>query len=187
MITLLEHSTKEYPARTRVNIRETDATLAIAVDFASAGERLTHKLATEQKKLYIRVAASARTVTEAASQIVEQLNTLPAPVIRLNIAGNGIYRFEGVSQLQVDYYVFTLLRLVVESPRLKKTIIGVRTGGQTGVDEAGAKAAARLRIPVTVLFPKGRNLRGYYPGPIPPLHRRAAGWHGPRAQKTERP
>ena len=78
------------------------------------------------------------------------------PSITLNIAGNGIYTMKGkYTQQQVDDFTYDLLKAVVESPNLKNKIELLRTGGQTGFDEAGAKAAQRLGIKTLVLAPKG--------------------------------
>lgn len=76
--------------------------------------------------------------------------------ITLNIAGNGIYTMKGkYTQQEVDDFTYELLKAIIESPNLKNKIISIRTGGQTGFDEAGAKAAMRLGIPTLILAPKG--------------------------------
>lgn len=80
--------------------------------------------------------------------------------ISLNIAGNGLYTMRGkYSQEQVDNFTYELLKAVLESPRLKNKIESIRSGGQTGFDEAGAKAGMRLGIPTTVHAPKGWTFR----------------------------
>ena len=84
--------------------------------------------------------------------------------ISLNIAGNGIYTLKGkYTQEEVDEFTYKLLKAVVESPELENKILSIRTGGQTGFDEAGAKAGMRLGIPTMILAPKGwkfRNAKG---------------------------
>jgi hypothetical protein len=52
-----------------------------------------------------------------------------------------------------------LIQEVNNHPNLKNKITSIRTGGQTGIDEAGAKAGLRLGIPTTVLAPKGWTFR----------------------------
>jgi hypothetical protein len=52
-----------------------------------------------------------------------------------------------------------MLNKVVNSPNLKTKIESIRTGGQTGFDEAGAKAAIKLGIPTMILAPKGWTFR----------------------------
>ena len=80
--------------------------------------------------------------------------------ISLNIAGNGIYTMKGkYTQQQVDEFTYQLLKAVIESPKLKVKINSIRTGGQTGFDEAGAKAGIKLGIPTTILAPKGWTFR----------------------------
>jgi len=78
------------------------------------------------------------------------------PSITLNIAGNGIYTLKdyGYTQQQIDEFVYDLLKAVISSPKLNVKIGLIRSGGQTGVDEAGAKAGARLGIKTFVLAPK---------------------------------
>ena len=78
----------------------------------------------------------------------------------LNIAGNGIYTMKGkYTQEQIDEFTYKLLGRVYSEHGFKS----IRTGGQTGFDEAGAKAGIRLGIPTLVLAPKGwkfRNING---------------------------
>ena len=91
--------------------------------------------------------------------VVDQLNSVGAKT--LNIAGNGIYtmRDAGWNQEEVDLMTYRILKGVIESPNLKNKIVSIRTGGQTGFDEAGAKAGIRLGIPTTILAPKGWTFR----------------------------
>ncbi len=58
------------------------------------------------------------------------------------------------TQEQCDYFTYKLLYEILNSPKLETKIIGIRTGGQTGFDESGAKAGAKLNIPTLVLAPK---------------------------------
>ena len=56
-----------------------------------------------------------------------------------------------------------MLAYVIYSDNLENQIVSIRTGGQTGIDEAGAKAGIKLQLPTTVLAPKGwtfRNIAG---------------------------
>jgi len=84
--------------------------------------------------------------------------------ITLNIAGNGIYTMKGkYTQQQVDDFTYKLLNKILNSPNLKNKIESIRTGGQTGFDEAGAKAGIKLGIPTIINAPKGwmfRNEKG---------------------------
>lgn len=157
-----EDQSSGYATRTRINA-SADATIALATDFNSAGERLTKSSVLGQNKMYIPIDAKSLDVTaERVNRIVDMLNSVNAKT--LNIAGNGIYTMKGkYTQAQVDNFTYALLRAVVESPRLNNKIESIRSGGQTGFDEAGAKAGIRLGLPTTVLAPKGwkfRNISG---------------------------
>ncbi len=157
-----EEQTTGYRNRTIKNA-SADATIAIAVDFNSAGEKLTKSSVLQQNKKYIPIDANSLEVTkERVNKIVETLNSVNAKT--LNIAGNGIYTMKGkYTQQQLDDFTYDLLNQVVNSPNLKTKIESIRSGGQTGFDEAGAKAAQRLGIPTIILAPKGwvfRNIEG---------------------------
>lgn len=80
--------------------------------------------------------------------------------ITLNVAGNGIYTMKGYyKQKEVDNFTYELLKVVTSSPNLKHKIGFIRSGGQTGFDEAGAKAGEQLGIPTLVYAPKGWRFR----------------------------
>ena len=157
-----EEPTTGYRQRT-INNAKADATIAIAVDFTSAGEKLTKTSVLGQNKKYISVDANTLTVTkERVDKIVQELNSVNAKT--LNIAGNGIYTMKGkYTQQQVDDFTYDLLSQVLNSPNLKTKIESIRSGGQTGFDEAGAKAGIKLGLPTIILAPKGwafRNING---------------------------
>lgn len=152
-----------YAPRTRKNA-SADATIALAVDFTTAGEKLTRRSVEEQQKKYIstnipvtkgKLVPSQKTV----DRIVDELNSVNAKT--LNIAGNGIYTMlkHGYTQEDVDTLTFNLLSKVINSPKLNTKIESIRSGGQTGFDEAGIKAAQKLGIKSTVLAPKGWSFR----------------------------
>lgn len=153
-----EEQTTGYRNRTIKNA-SADATIALATDFTSAGEILTKNSVLNQKKKYISIDANNLEITkERVDKIVDALNSVNAKT--LNIAGNGIYTMKGkYTQEQVDEFTYQLLKAVIESPNLKTKIESIRTGGQTGFDEAGAKAGIRLGIPTLILAPKGWKFR----------------------------
>jgi len=159
-----ENQTGGYPARTRINA-SADATIHLADNFETPGEKLTKKSVKEQGKVYRAIetngiplnAISKDTVSLAINNIVKILNTVNAK--SLNIAGNGIYDMKGRTQEEVDEFTYNLLNGIVNSPDLKNKITSIRSGGQTGFDEAGAKAGIRLGIPTTVLAPKDWEFR----------------------------
>ena len=153
-----EEPTTGYRNRTIKNAKA-DATIAFATDFTTAGEKLTKNSVLQQGKKYIPVDTNNSEITdELVESIVSQLNEVNAK--SLNIAGNGIYTLKGkYTQEQVDNYVYELLSRVVNSPNLKTPIATIRSGGQTGYDEAGIKAAQKLGIINGILAPKGWKFR----------------------------
>ena len=169
-IAFQEEPTSGYRTRTVKNA-SADATIALATDFSSAGERLTKSSVLNQNKKYIPIDANTLEVTEArVNKIVDTINSIPNKQgdlfggttngFSLNIAGNGIYTMKGkYTQEQVDEFTYQLLKSVLQSPRLNKEITLLRSGGQTGFDEAGIKAGVRLGIPTLALAPKGWTFR----------------------------
>jgi hypothetical protein len=165
-ITFQEDQSFGYKERTLKNA-SADATIAFAFDFNSAGEKLTKSSVENQKKMYIGIPTGNKRAApkdlmpsqKMIDIIVDKLNSVKAK--SLNIAGNGIYtmRASGFTQEDVDKMTYNTLKAVSESPRLKTKITSIRTGGQTGYDEAGAKAGMKLGIPTTILAPKGWKFR----------------------------
>jgi len=165
MIDFQEDKSTGYAARTTKNA-SADATIAVAIDFTSAGEKATKSAVEAQKKLYAPIDMARLStlieVSKAAQEVVDKLLTLNKKDINLNIAGNGIYTMKhvNISQKNVDNKILVLLNAILT--KLQDTgvrIISIRTGGQTGVDEAGAKAGLSLGIPTTILAPKGWKFR----------------------------
>ena len=153
-----------YSKRTweNANAEDVDFTLALAADFNTAGERCTKKAAGDsciQVDLPLGkegIDSSQKAVNAVVKGIAEALpdEFLKGEPCGLNIAGNGIYTLaaKGVSQEAADEF----MTRVLAGLREKGVVISsVRTGGQTGIDEAGAAAACAMGIPVTVHAPKG--------------------------------
>lgn len=154
--TLEEHGVSGYGPRTFANAKA-DATWAYAVDFTTSGEQLTKRAAGE-RILQIPVG----TTTEVCARLLtEHLRKLGAR--SLNVAGNGIYTLAQHYptgqpqdlQAKLDTYVLKVLTLVHTEYPLSQ----VRSGGQTGVDEAGIKAGIALGIPTLALLPNGFRIR----------------------------
>lgn len=149
-IVFLEDTVSGYAHRTMKNA-SADATLAIFIHFKTAGERLTRQCVLEQRKIYVPLSIS-RSLKANIPELVQALKGVKS----LNIAGNGMYTMnDRYSQQELDKFVYELLKVVV--PLVG--ITSIRSGGQTGADEAGAKAGARLDLPTTVLAPKGWKFR----------------------------
>ena len=146
----------------------TDFTLGISVDSKSAGMRLTEKFSRESengKNSFIGINPSSTSLKEHTNKIVDHIvkhagkEKLKDGII-LNIAGNSINKFmkftdrtgTGWTQKSLDRYVSSLLIEVKKKLNIKE----IRTGGQSGADEAGAKAGAMAGVKnVIVLQPKG--------------------------------
>lgn len=157
-IIFLEEKSRGYKVRTIKNA-SADVTIAIAIDFNSAGEKLTKQSVLFQGKKYIPIRLNTLQITdELVNNIIDSLNTIKAKTI--NIAGNGIYTFKGIyNQEQLDTYVYEFLSKVLTSDKLINKIELIRSGGQTGIDTSGAKAGIKLNISTIVLAPKGWKYR----------------------------
>lgn len=157
MIQFLEHSSKQYPPRTYENA-SADATIAFAFDFNTAGEKLTRDAVIAQGKAYISIHPYFS--SDDITKTVYILNKVNAK--SLNIAGNGLYTtaVKNVHQEDCDDMIHSFLHVLFARNQLKNNIDLIRSGGQTGFDEAGLKAAERLNINnIICLAPKGWRFR----------------------------
>lgn len=79
-------------------------------------------------------------------------------ITSINIAGNGIYTFNkyGITQQRINKLVYNFLKFINTG---KWSIKQVRSGGQTGADEAGLVAGDKLGLETTSLCPKGWRFR----------------------------
>lgn len=161
MIEFKECEIEGYPARTKENIIKSDITIAFATNFDTRGEILTNNLATRFKKIYIGIDLNELFYSpiNTFSLIESKLPSSSQDYI-FNIAGNGLYSLK-LEQESYNKYVQEVLEFYLKYTF--KEIKLVRSGGQTGIDEAGIVAADRLGIPTLVLAPKGwmfRNKEG---------------------------
>ena len=132
-----------YPSRTRENANWSDITIALAQDFNTAGERLT-KNAAGNKYVSFTLAAESNDASEIAENLYNQIRTKgKTDNLKINIAGNGIY---SMKQSQ-SYYNNLMTQILMKLQDMGVTISEIRSGGQTGIDEAGIIAAQRLGIP----------------------------------------
>lgn len=147
MIEILEHPSSSYGPRTYANAANSDVTIALAVDYSTAGERLTHKAAGEK---YLKLDPQNE-VIENSRLLWRRIHNIPNPVV--NVAGNGIYTLckHGWEQSDVNFMAMVILELVHQHHPISKII----SGGQTGVDIAGGWAAVKLGIDCTLTLPKG--------------------------------
>ncbi len=163
-ITFLEDSSSSYVPRTKANAKA-DATIALAIHFNSAGEKLTKRSVIGAGKLYVSIHANEFRHFQnwRTKDIVAAFNE--RNVRTLNIAGNSLHTLGGAwTQAECDEIAYNMLYAITTHPDLKHPIELVRSGGQTGFDEAGIKAAIKLGIPSLVYCPKNwrfRTQQGY--------------------------
>lgn len=132
-----------YPSRTGENANWSDITIALAQDFNTTGERLT-KNAAGNKYVSFTLAAESNDASEIAENLYNQIRTKgKTDNLKINIAGNGIY---SMKQSQ-SYYNDLMTQILMKLQDMGVTISEIRSGGQTGIDEAGIIAAQRLGIP----------------------------------------
>jgi hypothetical protein len=153
VLTILEHTSSSYGPRTYANAAKGDVTIAIAVDYNTAGERLTHKAAGDK---YLKLDPDVSYV-ENARELWCRLKKLGKPSPVINVAGNGIYTLtkHRLPQKYANLYVYDLLVLVHRHYPIGEIV----SGGQTGIDIAGGVAGYVLGIPTTMLLPKGFKQR----------------------------
>lgn len=167
-IRFLESESPNYADRTSKNAKAADITLAVAIDYDTPGERATRR---EAGSRYIQIPINADGVGFqsvkaeaglAALEFIDKVSEagLPMDGVTINVAGNGMSTFGrfDIPQENVDAFMTEFIRQVVADGRM--TISGIRSGGQTGVDEAGIKAAVLNGIDAVVLAPKGWRMRG---------------------------
>ena len=150
MLIIQEHKSSSYAHRTYLNAASADLTIAVAVDYSTAGEKLTKKAAKNFLELPFKddFKDNARILYKCMKR-----NNYTS----LNIAGNGIYTFSkhGVEQEDINQYIYDMLSLV-------HTHLGISfivPGGQTGTDIAGGVAGYALDIHTTMTLPNGFKQR----------------------------
>lgn len=157
MIEFKECTRAGYPARTEENVLSSDGTIAIAMDFSSPGERLTKSLCEKHGKPYLSLFYD--TLLLPGARLRAMMWMAEHQVRHLNGAGNCLDRLKGDDQFDVSakLYNFLLLLKNDEGPIVENLpqLASVRSGGQTGIDEAFLHAAVALDIPAFCLAPKG--------------------------------
>lgn len=145
--TVTDHQSSGYRERTKYNADSAGLTVAVAANYATAGERLTKSVAGE-KYLAIPLSVPPKTGGVRLAKAMRQLDTTT-----LNVAGNGIYTLapDGHTQASVNQHMYEL----ISAAHALRPITKIVSGGQTGVDLAGAVAAERLGIPAVVTLPRG--------------------------------
>lgn len=154
----IEDTVRNYGHRTWANAEWSDITLALAVDMNSPGEVTTRKAAGDRYVGFtLPMDLHERELCNLAETIVKRLQRHPnfkKNGLQLNTAGN--------SQITLDRYGIQVsdLRTLLKYVLLFLVNDGVefamiRSGGQTGVDEAGIQAAQDAGLKYSILAPKG--------------------------------
>lgn len=133
-------------------------TIAFAVDFKTPGEILTHKVA-YGKYHAVELKGWPYCIEYSSEVIVKMMYTKKRT--KLNIAGNGIYSLQQIGdQKTIDKMILDFLSII----KLKfDNKFSIRSGGQTGVDEAALKAGDKLGLETICLAPKNwlfRDING---------------------------
>jgi len=154
MIELLQHKSASYSPRTWHNASQ-GITLALAVDFTTAGEKLTTKAAGEGRIVHCDAKNFATSWLPSARKLYKLLVDNDCRVV--NVAGNGIYTFAkyGFTQVTVNDMIRQILHQVDTHWPLEHVV----SGGQTGADLAGLIASAKIGIPCTGTWPNGYKMR----------------------------
>ena len=159
---IMEDSARNYGHRTWANAAWSDITLALATDFSSPGEITTRKAAGDKYLRYQLSRNLNRLITfnldgeREAKKIAGMLRNhtcYKEDGIRLNIAGNGLVTLlkSGIDTLTVAAFISYIFTACKEEG---VKILEVRSGGQSGVDEAGIIAAQRNKMNCSILAPK---------------------------------
>lgn len=148
---------QNYTDRTRENAEWSDITVAIAKDFTTFGERATKKYS-GNKYLSILWNTNESNWAFSLEDTLNKIGIKRGSKIKLNVAGNGIYTLNNhnISQEDANEYVYRVVSYLKEH----LDIIEIRSGGQTGVDEAGIIAAQRLGIKSSVHTTADWKFRG---------------------------
>lgn len=140
-----------YAHRTRENADACGLTAAFALDFMTGGERLTRSAAGEAK--YVKLPLAGASTMELASILVEALDRTGARM--LNVAGNGLYMLSKHWAAFPEQIVDETVRRMLEHAFFYHAVELVRSGGQTGADTAGIRAAVALGVPAHAHLPAG--------------------------------
>jgi hypothetical protein len=146
--TFKEHKSEKYTPRTYANACRADVTVAIAVDFTTAGEKCTK---TAAKKKYVSYDFESDPVT-CGELFANHCKTFGVKIV--NVAGNGIYTFSrhNYTQHQVNVWMLDFIEtLILHYPQITLFI----SGGQTGVDFSIGVVCELLGLQCEMLFPKG--------------------------------
>lgn len=149
----------DYTTRTKENAQWADLTVALAVNFNSPGEVLTKNVAGDK---YMGILLPLFDADYSSTYLAEVIASRIAAKLgegehKINFAGNSIASFDevGIDQAMVDTLMTNIFsRLQAHGVRME-----VRSGGQSGVDEAAITAARATGYSWSVVCPKGFRYR----------------------------
>lgn len=111
-----EHESPEYPPRTNANVRESDATLRIACDFMSAGERCTLAALRRHERPYLDVLVTTRQDGGTLAPVVivsDVVDWIRGGCFRvLNVAGNSEVTAPGIGVF-ADAYLTSIFEHLI--------------------------------------------------------------------------
>lgn len=156
-LTVMETCSPKYHDRTVANAGWADLTVAFAADFSTAGEKLTRRAAGDRymavdiprERELLQNGSIHDRIADIICHSTESMNG-----IRLNVAGNSLETLQsyGIAQEDVDAFVAGVLGKAMAKGM---PVVEIRTGGQSGVDEAGTKAAIGYGIRASQMVPRG--------------------------------
>jgi hypothetical protein len=154
-----EHKTAGYAPVKQAVVAKADLVLAFNPGNVTAGSTTITENAVDRtgkpyfSQIFSRRGGKLELMKAAIDNLVTQINASPGGVI--TITGGDITVLKGYTQDVLDNFMYNTLKAIVESSNLKVDITNVITTGQTGIEEAATKAAARLGLETTVVAPKG--------------------------------
>ncbi|MBR6516915.1 MAG: hypothetical protein IKT40_08785 [Bacilli bacterium] len=156
MIQFIEDSSRNYAHRTYINAASADLTMAFAADFNSSGELCTENAVKKANKKLVQFPMNIEEINKMLPNVIEYIKDCKT----LNVAGNGLSRLchHNITQEMSDNIVlYTLEKLKNDYGIEFETI---RSGGQTGADESGLKAAVKIGTKeIICLCPKNWRFR----------------------------
>lgn len=136
---------KGFSAYTKDNAKDTDITVNFSPNKRSGGYKKTEDAAGDR---FFDVNDS--TTADDFEGKLKSLNLTKESPLKVNIAGNGLNEAKDMDQKAFDNDVYKFLKKIKDAGF---NIVYIRTGGETGADEAGAMAGRKLGIVTEVHGP----------------------------------
>ncbi len=152
-ILFLECQEPGYAKRTNNNVELSQGTLIIR-SVNSTGERCTLNACEKYKRPYLVFDHDFYSTQFYQSMFLFKNWVAQYGIVHLNVAGNGIYTLNGMelTQKDIDLKLINFFRVLRDDG---VDLLSIRSGGQTGVDQAAIAAALYLKITAVVFAPRG--------------------------------